>query len=74
MFARLERVKALWREISQTPQTSARYKALADAIRVEALAYRAGVNQVYARADSVNAPSREISTTSNRSGRYDVAN
>jgi hypothetical protein len=41
--ARLERVKVLWREFSHTPRISARYKALVDEIRGEALAYRTGV-------------------------------
>jgi len=44
LYARLDRVKTLWREIAQTPKTSARYKELAREIRVEALAYRAGVD------------------------------
>jgi len=44
VYARLERVKALWRDISQTPKASARYEDLVDEIRAEALAYRAGVD------------------------------
>jgi len=44
VYARLDRVKALWREIAQTPKTSARYSELTREIRVEALAYRAGVD------------------------------
>jgi hypothetical protein len=43
VYARLDRVRALWDEIAKTPKPSARYTALADEIRAEALAYRAGV-------------------------------
>src|SRR5580704_428686 len=44
VYARLERVKALWVEISKTPKTSARYQVLADSIRAESGAYLAGVD------------------------------
>ena len=54
VYARLDRVKALWREIAQTPKTSARYSELAREIRVEALAYRAGLDAgMEPRADTV---------------------
>jgi hypothetical protein len=43
VYARLERVKVLLKEIAQTPKHSSRYTELTREIRVEALAYRAGV-------------------------------
>jgi hypothetical protein len=42
--ARLERVKALWREITGTPRTSTRYQLLTEEIRAEAAAYLAAVD------------------------------
>jgi hypothetical protein len=42
-YARLERVTALWVELSKTPTTSTRYKELFDEIRAEARGYLAGV-------------------------------
>jgi hypothetical protein len=43
VYARLDRVKALWVELAKTPTKSRRYKALVDEIRAEAAAYLAGV-------------------------------
>jgi hypothetical protein len=42
--SRLERIKALWVQISKTPKTSERYEVLVDAIRAEARAYIAAVD------------------------------
>ena len=36
---RLERVRALWRELQRTPTTSARYQELVALIRAETLAH-----------------------------------
>jgi hypothetical protein len=44
VYARLERVKALWKELSTTSKTSARCRVVTDEIRAEALAYRTGVD------------------------------
>jgi hypothetical protein len=44
VYARLERVRTLWVELSKTPKTSTRYKVLMDEIRAEAVAYRVSVD------------------------------
>jgi hypothetical protein len=40
VFARLDRIKELWRELERTRQTSPRYDELVDAIHAESLAYQ----------------------------------
>jgi hypothetical protein len=44
VYARLERVKTLWGELSKTPRKSKQYQVLAQEIRAEAIAYLAGVD------------------------------
>jgi hypothetical protein len=39
VYARLERIKELWRELERTRPTSGRYNALVDMIRAESSAY-----------------------------------
>jgi hypothetical protein len=41
VFARLDRIKELWRELERTRRTSPRYEELVGEIRVESLAYQA---------------------------------
>ena len=41
VFARLDRIKELWRELEGTRQTSPRYEELVGEIRAESLAYQA---------------------------------
>jgi hypothetical protein len=44
VYARLKRIRALWRELQRTPRTSSRYKMLMKEIRAESSAYSALVN------------------------------
>jgi hypothetical protein len=48
VYGRLERIKALWKEIANTPKKSERYEALTQEIRAEAVAYLAGVDTAIA--------------------------
>ena len=48
VHSRLERIKALWVQISNTPKTSEQYEVLVDAIRAEARAYLAAAQAVRA--------------------------
>jgi hypothetical protein len=41
VFARLDRIKELWRELERTRRTSPRYEELVGEIRAESLAYQA---------------------------------
>ena len=41
VFARLDRIKELWRELERTRRTSPRYEELVGEIRVESVAYQA---------------------------------
>jgi hypothetical protein len=41
VFARLDRIKELWRELERTRLTSPRYEELIEKIRTESLAYQA---------------------------------
>jgi hypothetical protein len=41
VFARLDRIKELWRELEGTRRTSPRYEELVGEIRVESVAYQA---------------------------------
>jgi hypothetical protein len=41
VFARLDRIKELWRELERTRRTSSRYEELVGEIRAESLAYQA---------------------------------
>jgi hypothetical protein len=44
VFARLKRIRQLWRELRQTPKTSSRYSVLVKEIRAESSAYSALVD------------------------------
>ena len=39
VYARIERIKELWRELQRTPRTSPRYGQLIEKIRTESAAY-----------------------------------
>jgi hypothetical protein len=58
VFARLDRIKALWRELERTRRTSARYEELIGEIRTESVAYQAllaeqdDLDRIQARADA----------------------
>jgi hypothetical protein len=61
--ARLERVKALWKQIAKTPKTSARCNVLADEIRAEAAAYLAGVSTAIAEDQTQKRAERRVYNT-----------
>lgn len=41
VYARLERIRELWRELQRTPADSRRYKALVEEVHTESVAYLA---------------------------------
>jgi hypothetical protein len=44
VYARLKRIRALWRELQRTPKSSSRYDVLIKEIHAESSAYSALVN------------------------------